>query len=237
MAELVTAGKVRHLGLSEPSAGTIRRAAAVHPITAVQSEWSLFSRDIEKAVAPTCRELAITLVPYSPLGRACLPARCVRSMAWPPTTSAVATRGGWTAIWRQTWHWSTRSVRSPPGTTRRPRRWRWPGCWRKVRTSCRFPAPNGGGTWRRTSVRCASRWTPKISIGSPASGRSVTDTRTCPWSNAIPLRCRLSGPDSLDRVSTGRSAVAAERSRRCVAVGITANAGPKFPAAMNGKAD
>jgi aryl-alcohol dehydrogenase-like predicted oxidoreductase len=72
MAELVAAGKVRHLGLSESSAETIRRAAAVHPIAAVQSEWSVFSRDIERAVLPTCRELGIGLVPYSPLGRGLL---------------------------------------------------------------------------------------------------------------------------------------------------------------------
>jgi len=69
MAELVTQGKVRHLGLSEASADTIRRAHAVHPITAVQSEYSLWSRDIEDDVAPTLRELGIALVPYSPLGR------------------------------------------------------------------------------------------------------------------------------------------------------------------------
>lgn len=62
MAELVAAGKVRHLGLSEASAATIRRASAVHPITAVQTEWSLFSRDIEDAVVPACRELGIGLV-------------------------------------------------------------------------------------------------------------------------------------------------------------------------------
>ena len=72
MAELVAAGKVRHLGLSEASAATIRRACAVHPITAVQTEWSLFSRDIEDAVVPTCRELGVGLVPYSPLGRGLL---------------------------------------------------------------------------------------------------------------------------------------------------------------------
>jgi len=72
MAELVTAGKVRHLGLSEASAATIRRAATVHPITAVQSEWSVFSRDVENAVVPACRELGIGLVPYSPLGRGLL---------------------------------------------------------------------------------------------------------------------------------------------------------------------
>ena len=72
MASLVEAGKVRHLGLSEASAATIRRAAAVHPIAALQSEWSLFSRDIEADIVPTCRELGIGLVPYSPLGRGLL---------------------------------------------------------------------------------------------------------------------------------------------------------------------
>jgi aryl-alcohol dehydrogenase-like predicted oxidoreductase len=72
MAELVAAGKVRHLGLSESSAETIRRAAAVHPIAAVQSEWSVFSRDIERAVLPACRDLGIGVVPYSPLGRGLL---------------------------------------------------------------------------------------------------------------------------------------------------------------------
>jgi aryl-alcohol dehydrogenase-like predicted oxidoreductase len=72
MAELVAAGKVRHLGLSEASARTIRRAAAVHPITALQSEWSLFARDIEAEIVPTCRRLGIGIVPYSPLGRGLL---------------------------------------------------------------------------------------------------------------------------------------------------------------------
>ena len=69
MAELVAAGKVRHLGLSEVSAATLRRAHAVHPITALQSEWSLWSRDIEEEIVPTCRELGIGIVAYSPLGR------------------------------------------------------------------------------------------------------------------------------------------------------------------------
>jgi aryl-alcohol dehydrogenase-like predicted oxidoreductase len=69
MAELVQAGKVRHLGISEASAATIRRAHAVHPVTALQSEWSLWSRDPEDEVLPTVRELGIGFVPYSPLGR------------------------------------------------------------------------------------------------------------------------------------------------------------------------
>ena len=72
MAGLVEAGKVRHLGLSEASPETIRRAHAVHPITALQTEYSLFTRDIEDEILPTLRELGIGLVPYSPLGRGIL---------------------------------------------------------------------------------------------------------------------------------------------------------------------
>ncbi|WP_181063155.1 aldo/keto reductase [Nocardia nova] len=69
LSELVTAGKVRYLGISEASAQAIRRAQAVHPVTALQSEWSLWTRGIEEEVLPTCRELGIGIVPFSPLGR------------------------------------------------------------------------------------------------------------------------------------------------------------------------
>jgi len=69
MAELVKTGKVRYLGLSEAAASTIRRAHAIHPIAALQSEYSLWSREPEDSVLPTLRELGIGLVPYSPLGR------------------------------------------------------------------------------------------------------------------------------------------------------------------------
>jgi aryl-alcohol dehydrogenase-like predicted oxidoreductase len=75
MAELVDAGKVRYLGLSEAAPETIRRAHAVHPITAVQTEYSMWSRDPEADVVPTCRELGIGFVPYSPLGRGFLSGR------------------------------------------------------------------------------------------------------------------------------------------------------------------
>jgi aryl-alcohol dehydrogenase-like predicted oxidoreductase len=75
MAELVAAGKVRYLGLSEAGAATIRRAHAVHPIAALQSEYSLWSRDIEDEIVPTLRELGIGLVAYSPLGRGFLTGR------------------------------------------------------------------------------------------------------------------------------------------------------------------
>ncbi len=75
MADLVREGKVRHLGLSEASPETIRRAHRVHPITAVQTEYSLWTRDPEQEALPTCRELGIGFVPYSPLGRGFLSGR------------------------------------------------------------------------------------------------------------------------------------------------------------------
>jgi aryl-alcohol dehydrogenase-like predicted oxidoreductase len=69
MAKLIQQGKVRFLGLSEAASATIRRANAVHPITALQSEYSLWTRDVEKEILPTCSELGIGFVPFSPLGR------------------------------------------------------------------------------------------------------------------------------------------------------------------------
>ncbi|MFF0794769.1 aldo/keto reductase [Streptomyces spiralis] len=79
MAELVREGKVKHLGLSEVTADELRAAQAVHPIAAVQSEWSLFSRDIEAKVVPAARDLGVALVPYSPLGRGFLTGGFVRA--------------------------------------------------------------------------------------------------------------------------------------------------------------
>ncbi|HEV2816995.1 MAG TPA: aldo/keto reductase [Allosphingosinicella sp.] len=80
MAELVKEGKVRHLGLSEAGPETIRRAAAVHPIAALQSEYSLWERDVEEEILPVCRALGIGFVPYSPLGRGFLTGQ-IRSKA------------------------------------------------------------------------------------------------------------------------------------------------------------
>lgn len=78
MADLVQAGKVRYLGLSEPGVQTIRRAHAVHPISAIQTEYSLWTRDPEAEILPVCRELGIGFVPYSPLGRGFLTGRFQR---------------------------------------------------------------------------------------------------------------------------------------------------------------
>lgn len=80
MAELVAAGKVRHLGLSEVTADELQAAVAVHPIAAVQSEWSIWSRDVERNVVPAAADLGVGFVPYSPLGRGFL-AGAVRSAA------------------------------------------------------------------------------------------------------------------------------------------------------------
>ncbi|MGP9635307.1 aldo/keto reductase [Halomonas sp. AOP43-A1-21] len=75
LERLVQSGKIARIGLCEVSAETLRRAHAVHPITAVQTEYSLWSREVERAVLPTCRDLGIGFVPYSPLGRGFLTGR------------------------------------------------------------------------------------------------------------------------------------------------------------------
>jgi aryl-alcohol dehydrogenase-like predicted oxidoreductase len=80
LADLVREGKVRHIGLSEAASATIRRAHAVHPVTALQSEYSLWERDVEADILPACRELGIGFVPYSPLGRGFLTGQ-IRSRA------------------------------------------------------------------------------------------------------------------------------------------------------------
>jgi aryl-alcohol dehydrogenase-like predicted oxidoreductase len=83
MASLVKEGKVRYLGLSEASAKTLRRAHAVHPISALQSEYSLWERGIEPEILPVCRELGVGLVPYSPLGRGFLTGTAMRAEDYP----------------------------------------------------------------------------------------------------------------------------------------------------------
>ena len=94
MAELVEAGKVRFLGLSECSAGTLRRAQAVHPISAVQVEYSLFARSAEDDLLPTCRELGVALVAYSPLGRPAPSRRPARHVPGPSEVGgALEVRG------------------------------------------------------------------------------------------------------------------------------------------------
>lgn len=98
MAELVQVGKVRNVGLSEVTADELRRAHAVHPVAAVQSEWSLWSRDVESHVLPTCAELGIGFVPYSPLGRGFLTGALTRETVAKDFRGGTARMGeGWEA--------------------------------------------------------------------------------------------------------------------------------------------
>lgn len=85
MKKLVEEGKIKYIGLCEASIDTLRRAHAVHPITAVQYEWSLWSRDIENEIVPTCRELGIGIVPYSPLGRGFFSGKALTEMNYSNT--------------------------------------------------------------------------------------------------------------------------------------------------------
>ena len=99
MARLVEQGKVRHLGLSEVTADELRRAHEVHPITAVQSEWSVWSRDVEANVVPACAELGVGFVPYSPLGRGFLTGALTREAVGRDFRGSTARMGeqGWDA--------------------------------------------------------------------------------------------------------------------------------------------
>jgi aryl-alcohol dehydrogenase-like predicted oxidoreductase len=127
MAELVEQGKVLHIGLSEAAPETIRRAHAVHPITAVQTEYSLWSRDPEAEILPTLAELGIGFVSYSPL-----------DPASPATTSRP------TSVSRP------RSPRSPTRRASRPPSSPWPGCLPRASTSFPSPGRSGAATSRRT---------------------------------------------------------------------------------------
>ena len=158
MAELVEAGKVRHLGLSEAAADTIRRAHATHPITALQTEYSLFTRDLEDEILPTIRELGIGLVPYSPLGRGILTGAITSTDALSESDSR---RSGTFPRFRATpstptWPSSTRSASWPRRRAARPGSSRWPGCSPRARTSRRSRAPSGWRTSRRTSAHSRS---------------------------------------------------------------------------------
>jgi aryl-alcohol dehydrogenase-like predicted oxidoreductase len=161
MAELVCAGKVRHLGLSEVTAGELRAAVAVHPIAAVQSEWSIWSRDVERQVVPAAAELGVGFVPYSPLGRGFLTGT-IRSAAdlSSPSDFRHTSLGSPTARWKPTLRWSMWSGRLPRNSLRRRRRSRWHGCVTAPRPSVwpryRFPAPGGRHASRRTLARCRS---------------------------------------------------------------------------------
>ncbi len=151
MGELVREGKVRYLGLSEAAPGTIRRAHAVHPISALQTEYSVWSREPEEEILPTLRELGIGFVPYSPLGRGFLTG-VLRSLddldegdfrRYQPRFQGdnLADNVAIVEVIDQ--------LASAKGCT--PGRSRWPSCTPRVATWRRSPAPSAARTWRRTS--------------------------------------------------------------------------------------
>jgi aryl-alcohol dehydrogenase-like predicted oxidoreductase len=142
MAELVTEGKVRHLGLSEAGVTTIRRANAVHPITALQSEYSLWTRDPEPAVLPVLRELGIGFVPYSLLGHGFLTGATDRWTISMTTTGARPVPGSWVRTSTATCRSPMRCKQSPQ--KRAPHRLRLPsrGCSPRATTSHRSRAPS-----------------------------------------------------------------------------------------------
>jgi aryl-alcohol dehydrogenase-like predicted oxidoreductase len=111
--ELISQGKVKHFGLSEASDETIRRAHAVQPVTALQSEYSLWWRESEQAVMPTLEELGIGFVPFSRLAKASSPARSTIRRASTAQTSATSCRASQKKTARRTWVWSTCLAISP----------------------------------------------------------------------------------------------------------------------------
>ena len=142
MSELVRQGKVRHLGICEAGAATIRRAHATHKMSAVQIEYSLWTRDVEAEIVPLCEELGIGFVAYSPLGRGFLTGARDR----PRHAARAATRGATCRAFRATtssttWRSSRRSRRMPHPSAAPRRSWRSPGCCRAGRSSCRSRAP------------------------------------------------------------------------------------------------
>ena len=143
LAELIEEGKIRHIGLSEACTNTIRRAHAVHPVTALQSEYSLFTRDQEADVLPLLRELGIGFVPYSPLGRGILTGPFVQRTNSPTMTGARPILGSRARTSRRNLARPTKSPPSPKTSARHPARSHWPGCWRRATTSPRSLAPGG----------------------------------------------------------------------------------------------
>ena len=197
VGELVGEGKVRHFGLSEAGAATIRRAHAVFPVTAVQSEYSLWTRDPEPEVLPTCAELGIGFVPFSPLGKGFLTGTVAADSTFAPDEirarvprfaprTSPRTRRSSTACAS----WRTRAKR---------RQGRWPsrGCSRSIRSSCRSPEPGAVSASTRTRARPPSAFRPTTSRSSTrsssdsASRGTATTTRGCRWSVCEPWTATL----------------------------------------------
>lgn len=152
MADLIREGKIRHIGLSEASVATLERAHKVHPITALQTEYSLWTRDAEQGVLAACERLGIGFVPYSPLGRGFLTGAIRR----PEDLAEDDFRRGNPRFQGKTspatWRWWRRWVSWRHRRASSLHSWRWPGCWRRASTSCRSPAPNAVAIWKNVAA-------------------------------------------------------------------------------------
>ena len=158
VAELVGQGKARFFGLSEAGVANIRRAHAVHPVSAVQSEYSLWERNLEADVIPVLRELGIGLVPFAPLGRGFLTGEVKRAEDYPRKRSPARRSALPGREFRRQCESRTGGLghRREEGRKAR-RRSRWRGCCTRAKTSCRSPAPNAAisGGERRSGGRAA----------------------------------------------------------------------------------
>ena len=166
--ELIDAGKVEHFGMSEAAAGTIRRAHAVQPVTAVQSEYSLWWRRPEEEVLATCEELGIGFVPYSPLGKGFLTGTVTATSSFDPGNDIRATIPRFAPDALQNNQAVVDLLTSiAERKTATPGRSPWRGCSRRNHGSCRSPEPAGSTDSRRTSAPPMWRSPPTTSPRSP----------------------------------------------------------------------
>ena len=157
MTELVQAGKVRHLGISEAAPATIRRADAVHPVTALQSEYSLFTRDPEGELLATVRELGIGFVAFAPLSRGLLSGR----LTSPDDFASEDLRRDFPRFQGENFARNLAVVEQLQRLADEKRatlsQLAMPGCWPRATTSCRSQAQNAAATWRTGEPwRCGS---------------------------------------------------------------------------------
>ena len=155
--DLIQQGKVKHFGLSEAGVKTIRRAHAVLPVTALQSEYSLWYRAPEAEIIPTLEELGIGFVPFSPLGKGFLTGKMDENTQFASTDlRSKIPRASRQKPGLQIRSWWTCWAKSELKRRRRPRRSHSHGCWRRSRGSCRFLEQPSCIGWKRTSARRTS---------------------------------------------------------------------------------
>jgi aryl-alcohol dehydrogenase-like predicted oxidoreductase len=155
LSGLVWEGKIRAIGLSEISGGTLRRAHAVHPISALQSEYSLLTREAEMEVLPACQQLGTTFVAFSPTARGLLTNTAIDPKNLPNDDRRVTSFPGlaWMNTIKTTCSWHRHSGNWLPQKTAPLPNSLWPGCSPRLKMWSPFPAPKSGSTWLKMQVR------------------------------------------------------------------------------------